>query len=401
MKAKAITKQPNIWGIYFLALLLLLTQSCVSEDELDLPPDEDETEALSESVAIISTLRAIKSNSLTKDGCIQFLFPLELEFNNEIQITISDFDGLNEVATNVTVGQHIDAIEFPFTVSKNDIIKNIQDEQDFVDLLDDCGILTLRDEFDPFFIQCFDLVYPVTMLDIDSNQVVIDNKDEYFAFERDQGFDKQPKFVYPIELFDYANESNISIETPFQLFEVFDTCDTCPELFFTIDTLKVNKFLFEASFDRIDNISYGWYIDDEKVEEDGGNNQGDNLLIETFPSGEYEICIRTALPDGDCFTGTEFCRTITVDACPFVSFLTEEINANTYEFIANFDKKDLIDYHWNIYQNDDLVFSEFEDSDGDDKLIYQFEQGEWEVCLQAEVDGCPELLSSCTVVVVE
>ncbi len=401
MKVEAIVKQGKLGSVLLMALLMLFTQSCVSEDEIDLPPDDDEIETLSESIAIVSTLRAIESTTLEEDGCFQFLFPLQLEFNNNIQITISDFEGLKEVASNATISQHIDAVEFPFTVTKSNVIRNIDDEKDFIDLLDDCGILTLRDEFDPFFIQCFDLVYPVTMIDIDSNQVIINNQVEYFEFELAQGFDKQPKFVYPIALFDYAQQAEIPIETPFELFKAFDSCDKCPDLFFDIDTLKVNRFLFTADFDRISDISYGWYINDEKVEEDGGNTLGDNILTETFPSGTYEICIKTSLPEGDCFSGTEFCRVLTVDACPFVSFITEEINSNTFEFIANFDKKDLIDYSWNIFQNDELIFSEFEDRTGDDKLIYQFDQGEWEVCLQAEVDGCPELLSSCTVIVVE
>ncbi len=400
MNLVALIRQMNKWSIILLSLSMLTFQSCVSEDRLDLPDEIDEAE-LSESVAIVSTLRAIENGELREDACFQILFPLKLQFNNNLIITVNDFDGLNELAVTAASDQHIDAVEFPFIVTKNDLIKTIDNEQDFIDLLDDCGILTLRDEFDPFYTQCFDLVYPVTMLDIDSNVVQINNQSDYFAFELQQGFDKQPKFIYPIELFDYAEQNNVLIESPFDLFAAFDMCKRCPNLFFRIDTVTVNRFLFKAEFDGINEIPYDWYINSEKVASGGGSDQSENRLIESFPSGEFEICIKTALPNDDCFSGTEYCKIITVDACPFVSYVTEEINSNTFEFIANFETKDLIEYHWNIYKNDDLIFSEFEDAQGDNKLIYQFDAGAFEICLEAEVDLCPEVLRFCTELLVD
>ncbi|WP_462249897.1 hypothetical protein [Ekhidna sp.] len=388
-------------SILLLSGFAIFLQSCVSEEKLDLPPDDNVTNDFTESVAIVSIQRAIQNKTLSENGCLQFFYPIQFRFNNDIQISIADFDGLKDAANNATIAQHINAVEYPITVSKAGTIKTITTEQEFIDVLDECEIPTLRDEFDPFFIQCFDLIYPITMLDIDSNEVTIANKEEYFEFEKQQGFDQQPKFIYPLELFDYAQEGNVLIESPFQLFKTFDTCKKCPELFFEIDSVIVNTYVFKAEFERIDEISYGWYINDEKVEEDGGIENGDNILEETFESGTYTICIRTALPNDDCFTGTEFCQVITVDACPHVSFETIQLSSNSYEFVANFESKDLFDYHWNIYQNDMLIFSELEDSTGDNKLIYQFEPGFYEVCLQTEIDGCPEVISFCTELSIE
>lgn len=400
MKLGTLIRTLKVWSMSSLLLALLTIQSCVSEDELDLPDKSDDI-VFSESVAIVSTLRAIENGTLKEDGCFHFLFPLKLQLSNGITITVTDFVGMNEVAINGTSDQHINRIEFPFIVTKNDLIKNIDDEQEFIDLLDDCGLLTLRDEFDPFYTQCFDLVYPIKMLDTDSNEVVIEDQEDYFNFEIQQGFDKQPTFIYPIELFDYAQNKSILIETPFDLFQVFDTCMKCPELFFRIDTVSVNRFTFLADFDRINEIEYDWYINSQKVESDGGSNQADNRLTETFPSGTFEICMKTALPNGDCFSGTEYCQIISVDACPFVSYETETINSNTFKFIANFDTKNLLDYYWSIYKNDDLIYSELEDNSGDDFLLYQFDVGTYEVCIEAEVDQCPEVLRFCTEVIVD
>ena len=390
----------KVWGTLLLGLSLLILQSCVSEDELDLP-EEINTSDFSESVAIVSLMRGIENGTIREGGCFQMLYPLQLQFNNEISITVSDFEGLRELAVGNTASQHVNAIEFPFVVTKQDLVKNIENEQEFLDLLDDCEILTLRDEFDHFYTQCFDLVYPVTMINTDSNEVVITDQSSYFAFELQQGFDKQPSFKYPIEIFNYAADQNVPIENAYELLASFDSCVKCPRVFFTLDTISVNRFQFDAAFDRMSDISYGWYINDEKVEIDGGEVQGDNKLIETFPSGQFEICIKTSLPDGDCFTGTEYCQTITVDACPFVSYETEELNSNTYRFTANFETKDLLEYYWSIYKNDDLIFSELEDAAGDDSLLYQFEVGTYEVCLEAEIDECPEVLRYCTEIIVD
>ncbi|MEO9484526.1 MAG: hypothetical protein ABJG47_13805 [Ekhidna sp.] len=389
-------------GILLLLVVLMMSiQACVSEDELDFPDKKDSLN-LSESVAIVSTLRAVEKSILLEDNRFQVLYPLELQFNNDLRITISDFDGLKSVAENSSISQHVDAIAFPFDVLNGDIEKTIQNEQSFINLLDDVEIPTLRDEFDPFFTQCFDLVYPIKMLDTDSNEITIASKEAYFAFELDQGFDKQPKFIYPIAIFDYASESNKTIASPFELFEVFDACKKCPQLSFRIDTVEIDRYQFTADFEELDRVfSYGWYINGEKVETDGTGVQGDNMLIETFPEGNHEICIKATLPEDDCFSGTEYCQIISVDPCPFVSFETETINNSTYKFIANFPAKDLIEYTWAIYRNEQLIFSQLEDIEGDNELFYQFDAGTYKVCLESERAACPEVLKFCDNIVVE
>ena len=379
-------------------LLCLITSvmlSCVSEDELNLPDDESTFE-LTHSVAIVSALRAVESESLIEDDCFQFQFPLQLGFNNDLTVSISDFSGLKEVSENAVSSQHINSVQFPITVIKNSITKTIENEGDFIELLEDCHQLTLRDEFDKVFTQCFDFVYPIQMLDLSNNEVTIESKTSYFEFEADQGFDKQPNFVYPITLFDYASENSINIENPFSLFETFDTCGQCPELSFEIDTLLPNRFSFIADFERKNEISYGWYINDEKVEEDGGAVQGDNKLTQTLAPGEYTICIRTSLPDEDCFSGAEFCKEIIVhDSCPLLSFETQARDNFTYEFIANFELKNDIEYWWSIYQNEEIIFSAPSSEIIDNKLVYEFSEGDYVVCLETETPDCPQGTNFC------
>lgn len=394
-------KWSNLWSLLLLGFLMLF-QSCVSEDELKFPDDTDDKN-FTESVAIVSTLRAVKKQLLTNTNSFQFVYPLELQFNNDLQITVSDFSGLESLAKTLTASQHINAIEFPFNILKEDVQFTIRDENDFIFLLDDKGIPTMRDEFDPFFTQCFDLVYPIKMYDVDSNEVTITSKDAYFDFERNQGFDKQPKFIYPIAILDYASEVNQTIETSFELFEAFDGCKRCPELFFRIDTLSTNRFLFVADFEEIDRVfSYGWYVNGDKVETDGIGVQGDNRFTESFPEGDFEICIRATLPEDDCFSGVEYCQTIVVDPCPSISYEKRLVADSTYEFIANFPAKDLMNYYWVISQNQNVSFTELEGPDGDNRLVYKFDfAGTYQVCIEAEPEGCTQALKFCTDVVIE
>lgn len=380
--------------------ILLFVFSCVDEDVLDLPPDESEDE-LTESTAIISLLRGVQREQLSEQSdCFSLLYPIKLGYNNGLTITIENFSGLYEVATNQTSGQHINEVEFPFTVSKLGAVRTIEDEDSLLDLLDDCEIPTFRDELDFFYTQCFDFDYPIEMVNLNEDIVTINSQEEYFDFEFQQGFEEQPIFIYPLDVFKYSEDRTIPIENDFELFQIFDGCKKCPNLFFESALLEGTLYQFTAAFPEKDQIPYDWFIDGEKIESDGIG--GDNIFTREFESGTYEICMKTRLENDDCFEGIAYCETITVeDPCPFIFFESEAINNNTYLFTANFPLQDEIEYSWAIYINDDRIFFEEEGPDGDDLLEFQFDFGTFNVCIEAEVSGCPQVLKHCEQIVIQ
>ncbi|MEM7298599.1 MAG: hypothetical protein AAF391_10085, partial [Bacteroidota bacterium] len=267
-------------------------------------------------------------------------------------------------------------------------------------LLDDCEIPTLRDEFDFFYTQCFDFQYPIEMIDSEENTVSINSQEEYFVFEFNQGFDKQPRFIYPLAAFKYSEDRTIPIENDYELFQVFDGCRKCPRLLFETDFRGGTLYRFTAAFAEKDQISYDWYIDDVKIESDGVG--GDNVFEREFESGTYEICMRTRLEDADCFAGIEYCQTITVeDPCPFVFFRSSAINNTTYLFSADFPLQDEIEYAWVIYRNEERILTETEGPDGDDLLEFQFDPGSYQVCIEAEVEDCPRVIKYCEELVID
>ncbi len=381
--------------VYFLFFTVILS-SCLSDDELDFPPEETDTLTVTPSVAIQSLLRSVEIGKLTKDEpCLELFFPIHLGFSNDLTITINNLDGLSEVAKSGAPGQHVDGVVFPFLASKANSIRSIENEEDLIALLEDCDLLTLRDEFDLFYTQCIDFEYPIKLINKENNEVEIGSQEEYFAFELIQGFEAQPVFVFPMNVKIFSEDEVVEVTNHFELFEVFDTCEKCPQLFFNTDFAGGTRYVFTADFEgRDDLFSYDWFINDDFIETDGTGVQGDHQIAETFAPGEYVICIRATTDD--CVAGVEYCQFLEVeDPCPELSFEADQINDTSYKFTANFPLKDEIVYSWNIFRLDDLIFEEVEGEDGDNILEFQFDPGEYHVCLIAEVEGCPEVIEFC------
>ncbi|GAA4276334.1 hypothetical protein [Aquimarina mytili] len=178
------------------------------------------------------------------------------------------------------------------------------------------------------------------------------------------------------------------------------TNPACPELKFitrtdTLPSGKVN-YKFIADFEGIEEVSYGWFINGDLVEDSAPGE--DNYLRWDFEKpGVYEVCIKTETPD--CPEGTSYCEEVVVREngnCPEISF-DKEIEpgtVGTYVFEANIEGADEIsEIIW-------LVNGEYVESPGDPQvgsriLVYQFENGIHEVCLKVITPDCPEGVKYC------
>ncbi len=379
--------------IFFISIGLLL-QSCLSEDELSFPPEESsDTLQVVQSTGIVTLLNALGDSILGVNNlCFEFLFPIELGFNNDITIEVDDMAGLLEAVNSQSLGLNIDGIVFPVLVAQGSTLKNIEGEEDLLKLLTDCGIPSFKDDFHRFFTKCFDLVYPVSLLDQNGETHTIDNAEQYFDFKIDQGFAYQPRFVFPLGAEVFSEDTIISIDGYFGLYEIFNSCPDCPELFFSTDAGYNNRYTFTVNFPgKHDLFSYDWYINDDFVETDGVGVDGDHMLKETFPPGVYEICVK-AVTD-KCQEGTYYCEVIEVEEfCPELHFeFSHAVDTpSVFQFIADFQLKDEIPYVWKVFQEDILLYSETEEPGGDNKMFFEFDTGAYETCIFTETDLCPE-----------
>lgn len=383
----------------FLGFVLFL--SCISPDDLEFP-EETESVVTSPSVAITSLLNTI---NLGGNIGFEFYFPIQLGFNSGISISISDLNGLKETAASQSNGFHINQIEFPFLVDADGLIKSIENEQEFIQLLETSGIPTLKDDLGETIFQCFDFVYPIQMLDSDSITIELSTPSGYKQFMADQPESYQPDFIFPLGMDVFAADTAKQVKSYFELYEIINACEGCPDLGFRIEEIEDNRFKFVADFDGLEDAhSYDWFIDGRFIETDGNGVGGDNQLTETFEPGVYEICMYTETPD--CALGTSFCKVLTVEreepACPEPFFeIDEEFEFGTYKFYAEFPGMNELTYEWKVYEHDSLLHHETEGPDGDNTLFFQFHPGEFEVCIYVVTDECPEGIWYCDEVIVE
>ncbi len=177
-----------------------------------------------------------------------------------------------------------------------------------------------------------------------------------------------------------------------------DENDPCPDLFFESRQYeKPSTYKFIADFKGIQEVSYGWFINGELVEDSAPDEK--NYLIWDFKEpGVYEVCIKTETPD--CVEGASYCKEIVVQEsdllCPEVSFEKEmEIGSiNAYVFEAIIEGTDQVsEIKW--YVNEDQIQNPTDQQGGNRVLRYQFEPGVYKVCVKVFTPDCPEGVKYC------
>ena len=175
----------------------------------------------------------------------------------------------------------------------------------------------------------------------------------------------------------------------------------CPDLNFDRD----GDFLY-ADFKGIDNLEwYGWYLNDELLENEGTNHNGDNKFsLEGWNPGSYNICLRTETPDCD---QALFCKSIRIEAttaCPDLSFEIIKNDDGTYTFdILNKNEVKRAGFiDWTI--NQETIEMEGEGPDRtvlDGKVArYQLAKGRYSICVLTESPECTSY-EKCEILVVE
>ena len=86
------------------------------------------------------------TNNIIFDFCFDFVYPITLSYNTGTEVTVQDFDGLVNVLISMTDALYINGIAFPFQVEVFNADTNsfevitIQNEDSFIELLESCSI---------------------------------------------------------------------------------------------------------------------------------------------------------------------------------------------------------------------------------------------------------------------
>ncbi len=373
---------------------------CIDVDELDFP--EDRTDEIVKTLDIF-TLLNFYSNTDRPSNCFSVVFPFELAYNSGIIINIDDLSGLNEAIENQSNTFYIEGVILPVLVNKNGVLSSIDTEAELTELLKTCEVPQLADYLSDFKSQCFELVFPITLVN-NLDTMVVDNNDIYHNLKGSLGNEFEPEFLFPLEVEVFGTDELVTITNYYQLLQLFNQCVPCPEGSILISPEYDGRYTFKAIYDKVDApISYKWYINEDFIRE--GTVSSDDSLVLELPEGEFEICLQSFNPD--CIAGDFSCRFLKVERpCP-VLFYNKEVrdgNPSLYHFFADFALQNEISYSWVVYKdiNTFITFENEIPGEGDGKFSYEFTPGSYRVCLEKEgVNQNCQLAQYCTEIVIE
>ena len=156
-------------------LLLLISSlifiSCDNSNAIDTDINSQESIALRTMLNEMKLTNNIAGKSVARDStsnssCFEIVFPVTFTYNNNTEITIANLTELIDVLTNETSTLYIEGIVFPFQVIENNsqnstITTTINNETEFMNLVQNCGYSTLNDHL--LMPLCFDFIFPISL----------------------------------------------------------------------------------------------------------------------------------------------------------------------------------------------------------------------------------------------
>ena len=322
-------------------------------------------------------------------------FPIQLVYNTEQVISIDNFDGLGEIANSQSSVFFIKSIVFPFTANiDSDEPTVINNLDEYSELLDSCNIPSLRNTLLEKSLLCFELEYPLTILNTSSEEEVIESDEDFTVFLEGTNSDFILEFLYPITV----NE-DIEINNNFELYNSLNSCTIidCLEIDLDSEEIDTNLFTFEVEVDPLQQNTISWSINGEIQL----NEIGTIFDHQFFNTDTYEVCVTVLTANEACIEPRIICETITID-CPTFGIANSTEDDREYLFSIDnlgtddesFD--DLIDVAsivWTVQQenNAPLVFNRL----GTIAASFEFpETGTYEICVtsdgtdECEIDLC-------------
>ncbi len=392
--------------ILLLFALLWLSYGCIKED-LEFP--NVEPRELPPSISLIALLDALENDKdehleVLRDF-VDFVYPLSLQLNTGPRIEVKSLEALLDIARSQNKDFYALGVQFPFQVTISGDLKTIENESEFDVFIRACGVTSFNDQFFSDYLQCFDFSYPIQLTEENGTKTTIPSSEDLNRFVGIRTLGLGVDFAFPFVLTRLDSQNSpITINSYKGFYEQLRTCtpiviDECPEnINLIITPIGENVFRFDLGFEfaggddklfwQINGVGNAQFVNGW---EDNYNRSYEYL----FDPGLYEVCMKLVTPE--CPDGVEYCHPIieAIDLCPELSFNFENITGNTYNFFADFESKDEIEYTWIILFKENTLLEEDEGPDGDDELEYTFaEPGEYHVFIYSDnPPGCGKAVS--------
>ncbi len=135
------------------ALIIGCFTSCTNDDPIVEEQNIDQSESITTTLERLSEQyssqgdvipSANPTGNIVFDFCFDFVYPLNLSYNNGSTVTVESLEDLVDILINSSNDLYINGIAFPFNVETYDaasdaiVVVTINSEEDFVALLEDC-----------------------------------------------------------------------------------------------------------------------------------------------------------------------------------------------------------------------------------------------------------------------
>ncbi len=382
----------------YIVVLLLLFNSCVNDDSFF--PEETDGKITS-TVTLVTFLNHVKAKGdivVERDLCFSFVYPIVLGYNTDSTIRVNSFLGLVNVIASQRNNFNIEGIQFPIEVvlRESTTAITIENEDAFYDVLKECQLNTFRDDFNTLFRQCYMFEYPITLLDDQKVETILENEESFDRFIIDQRDNYQPDFKFPIRVLVAPDFEAVSVSTYYEFYDIINNCVGCPNIRFDIEQLSNTRYQIIPNFEIREGYEVSFKINGEVIADvviDG------NPFIREFTSPEtYEICIKVVTPD--CPQGKKVCKEIVVaTVCPDLRFEFErEPDTFSYNFVANFAGINETTYNWIV--DDQIIEDNDGGANGDNMFAFQFTPGIHNVCISTETPLCPNGTEFCQEIII-
>ncbi len=193
-----------------------------------------ENEAVAESsVALRTAMNELKIANNIADNrnanaaasspfCFDFVYPLTVSYNTGTTVTVSSLQGLLNILANENPNLYLSGISFPFQVMHNGAVSTISTEGQFITLLMGCGFNTINTDL--LNSMCFDIVYPITLVNPNNQIVAIASQQEFTSYLSDPAV-AQSQISYPISVI-YGNQTLV-IDNIYEMYQMINNCDDC------------------------------------------------------------------------------------------------------------------------------------------------------------------------------
>ncbi|WP_462249895.1 hypothetical protein [Ekhidna sp.] len=176
--------------------------------------------------------------------------------------------------------------------------------------------------------------------------------------------------------------------------------DLCPTVDLEVEIDSAN-YTTHIQASGLSDLAFELFINDQLIKSFAAGELDTADLSYQFEPGEYKVCVFAQ--SESCDQQLEGCVEFTIDGsnkelCNDLSFSTEMIDNYYYKFTAEFDGIDTLAYSWVI--DEDTVLTVPLSDNRVDFLEWDFEEGEYTVCIIAENDECG-IIEYCKEIVVE